>query len=313
MRLTAAIMTDAVGRLRATANGQHGAFSIEQARSAGIPARVLRGWVKSGLLDATGVRTFRSALQPPDPFTDLAGLIRDVRPKTWISHETAGAIIGFETLDIQLPYDLTVRRGDLFRRPGVRLHTATVLEPADVTMRHGLPITSPIRTLIDLAPRLGNKRLTQILDGALRDRLFTETALIERIARLRSQGKYALPRLLAVIDGAEPSRGGHSWLERRYLELAAARGLPRPTVQAVVGRVDGRTIRVDCRYPGTPVVVELLGYRWHRTRAQLQRDTDRMNQMILDGLVPFQFTYDHITLAPDSSIDLVVEALRRSV
>jgi hypothetical protein len=101
--------------------------------------------------------------------------------------------------------------------------------------------------------------------------------------------------LLAVIEGSEDSRGGHSWLEGRYLELCAAAGLPRPEIQQVVARAGGRLVPVDCRFAGTPVIVELLGYRWHRTAEQMARDAQRLNAMVLDGLRPMQFTYQQVT------------------
>jgi hypothetical protein len=170
---------------------------------------------------------------------------------------------------------------------------------------------TPTRTIIDLAPVVSSRRLTVVIDCALRDGLTTELLLMERIGALRSQGRAAIPKLLAVLDGAEPSRGGHSWLERRFLELVAAAGLPRPATQQVLGKVDGRTIRVDCRWPRTPLVVELLGYRWHRTRLQLQRDTARQNAMVLDGLLPLQFTYDDVVTRPDASLALVATTLER--
>ena len=59
-----------------------------------------------------------------------------------------------------------------------------------------------------------------------------------------------------------------------------------------------RLVRVDCRYPGTPVIGGLPGYRWHRTNEQMARDAERMNALILDGLRPLQFTYDQVTVEP---------------
>ena len=58
-------------------------------------------------------------------------------------------------------------------------------------------------------------------------------------------------------------------------------------------------MRVDCRFAGTPVVVELLGYRWHRTKDQMARDVERLNALVLDGFRPMQFTYDQVTADPD--------------
>ena len=160
----------------------------------------------------------------------------------------------------------------------------------------GAPAFSATRTLIDLARFVGATELTAAIDSALRDGLTSESLLHRRIVDLRARGRYGMPKLIAAVEGSEASRGGHSWLERRFLELCAAAGLPRPATQQVLGRAGGHVVRVDCRFPGTRVVVELLGYRWHRTKEQTARDAERMNALVLDGLVPMQFTYDQVTL-----------------
>jgi hypothetical protein len=139
--------------------------------------------------------------------------------------------------------------------------------------------------------------------------LTCEDVLHRRIVDLRSSGRYGIPALLAVIEGSEASRGGHSWLERRFLELCATAGLPRPDTQQVMTRALDRLVRVDCRFPGTPVVVELLGYRWHRTTDQMARDAARMNALVLDGLLPMQFTYGQVTTDPHWVLTQVRTAL----
>ena len=105
--------------------------------------------------------------------------------------------------------------------------------------------------------------------------------------------------MLGVIGGSEITRGGHSYLERTFLELVADLGLPRPDTQQVVAKRRKKLIRVDCRFPGTKVVVELLGYEFHRTRMQMQDDSERLNRLQLDGFVAIQFTYtDVVTRSP---------------
>ena len=101
---------------------------------------------------------------------------------------------------------------------------------------------------------------------------------------LRTKGRHGIPSLLDVLAGHEVTRGGHSWLEREYLRLLAAAGLPRPITQAVLARAGDRFVRVDCRFPGSAVVVELLGYRFHRTPLQMARDAERLNALVLAGL-----------------------------
>ena len=156
---------------------------------------------------------------------------------------------------------------------------------------------TPARTLVDLARSCGPRLLTVALDSALRDRSVTEAQVHRCIVDLRSQGRFGIPRLLSVIDGAETVRGAHSWLERRFLEICARAGLPAPITQAPVTNTRNRLVRVDFRFAGTPVVVEVLGYHWHRgSRDQLSRDAERFNALVRQGFRPLQFTYDHVTV-----------------
>lgn len=295
--------------LPALARGQHGAFLFEQAQRAGVPADMLRGWIESGLLDRFGVRTLRSATTPTSPIDDAAAHVLDIKPTAWISHHTAAALHRFDTFgSVDFPLHVTLQRGSYTTRPNVVVHTSDELTLEDRVFAEGVPVTSPVRTIIDLARAEHSARLTAVIDGALRDRLITEELLLRRIAELRSQGRYGVPKLLAVIEGVEATRGGHSWLERRYLQLTATAGIPRPETQRHLGRVDGRLIRVDCYYADCDLVVELLGYRWHRSRAQLRRDAERVNRLSLDGRLVLQFTYDQVTLGPQVVLATVIEA-----
>lgn len=225
---------------------------------------------------------------------------------------SAGSLLHFDTFGpLETPFHVVLERGNFASRRDLVVHTATDLPLSDRVFIDGLPVTSPVRTIIDLARSETPNRLTAIIDGALRDRLLTEETLLTRIAQLRSQGRHGVPTLLAVIEGSEASRGGHSWLERRYLELAAQAGLPPPQTQRHLGRVDGRLIRVDCYYPDVDMVVELLGYRWHRSKSQMARDTERVNRLTLDGRLVLQFTYEQVTLAPRIVTASVIEGRRR--
>ncbi len=70
-------------------------------------------------------------------------------------------------------------------------------------------------------------------------------------------------------------------------------------------------MRVDCRFPGTNVVVEVLGYRYHRAVAQMRRDAERLNALILDGFAPYQFTYDQVVNTPEDVCVTLHLAVRR--
>jgi hypothetical protein len=184
------------------------------------------------------------------------------------------------------------------QRTGHRIHTTGSLDLIDRCRVGELAATSPARTLIDLARTESPEQLTVAFDSGLRDGRFSESMVHRRIVALRTKGRFGIPRLIDAIEGSEAIRGGHSWLEREYLRLIAAAGLPAPLTQQVLARSGDRMVRVDVRFPGTPVVVELLGYRYHGTPAQLRRDVERLNALVADGLRPYQFAYEQVVDTP---------------
>jgi hypothetical protein len=238
-------------------------------------------------------------------------LILDIGEPCWVSGPTAGALWGFDGFRLSRPFHVTLPRGRLVQRTGAIVHTSESMPLLDRARINGIPVMSATRALIDLARFESSERLTIALDSALRDGLTSEEFVHGRIADLRGSGRYGIPRLLDVIDGAELSRGGHSWLERRFLELIGCAGLPRPETQQVVARTRSRTIRVDCLFDEVPLVVELLGYRWHRTREQMSRDVERVNALQLAGYVVMQFTYEQLALHPEIVVADVAAALKQ--
>ena len=232
----------------------------------------------------------------------------------WAFGPTGGALLSFDSFHLRPPFHLLIPRGRHLNRIGHVIHTTMFLEPIDRETVWQVAVTSPPRTIIDLARFETPERVSIATDSALRDGGITERHLHARIAALRSKGRHRIPDLIRIIGGSEISRGGHSWLERRLLEIVAESGLPRPVCQQTLTTARDRLVRVDCRFPGTPLVIEVLGYSFHRTRSQMQRDAERMNQLVLDGFVVLQFTYLDVTDEPDwSSVRFVMPWNDRSL
>jgi hypothetical protein len=267
---------------------------------------------RPAVIDGQLTPEFRSRIKSGiqvDHHAALAALIEDVGEPCWLCAPTAAALVRFEGFRLAPPYHLLTTRERNVRRVGVVIHTSQQLDLIDRETAFGLPITAPARTLIDLSAIAPREALTAALDCALRDGLLSEDFLHRRIHALRGKGRHGIPTLLSVIEGVEITRGAHSWLEREVLRLLDAAGIPRPTPQEVLGRRGDRLIRVDFRFPGTPVVVEALGYRWHRTGAQMNIDAERVNRLTMDGYLVLQFTYDTIVDRPDYVIRSILEAL----
>ena len=302
-------MTTPLHRLTDIARTQLGCVSRDQAHRAGVTDDQLRAQVRAGALVQTGPHSFRAALAPVSARVELESLVLDIGPPCWIAGATAAALLGADGFRVRRPYVVAVLRDRNVRRIGVIVRTTCELPLIDRTVIDGLPVTSAARTLIDLARDHSPAQLAAVLDSGLRDGRLSEDLLHRRIVELRSRGRFGIPALLEVLEGRELTRGGHSWLEREFLRRCGAARLPRPSTQQVLAKAHDRLVRVDCRFDGTPVVVELLGYRWHRTRADLARDTERVNALVLAGFVVLQFTYDQVVGDPDGVIRLVRRAL----
>ncbi|MEO6627873.1 MAG: DUF559 domain-containing protein [Aquihabitans sp.] len=93
------------------------------------------------------------------------------------------------------------------------------------------------------------------------------------------------------------------------LRILEASGLPLPSTQRVV-RASGRfAARVDFLYEARRVVLEAMGYAFHRTRPQIEADTRRANELQLLGYDVYQFTADQVLSSPESLVQTVTRAL----
>jgi very-short-patch-repair endonuclease len=243
----------------------------------------------------------------------LVALLDSIPTDAWACGPTAAALHRFDGFALRPPFHVLVERGHNLQRVGHAIHTTLDLPPLDRERVDGIAVVAPTRTLVEIARTTPDDRLTIALDGAIRDGLTCDDFLHRRIADLRTRGRYGIPKLLRAIEGHEVTRGGQSWLEREFLRLVTAAGLPKPATQQVLGRRAPHTmIRVDFRFPGTRLVVETMGYRFHRTPSQASIDAARVNRLLLDGWTVLQFTYRQVVDEPASVIATVVEALAQA-
>lgn len=304
-------MTNTNRRLQAIATGQLGLVSRRQAYAAGVTSGQLRSRVSSGTLHKFGRQTYLLPGAPMGPMASLRALLLDIGGDAMASGRTAAAMHGFDGYSLAPPFDIVIARGRDVQRVGHRIHTATRLDLIDRSIVDDISTLSGARTLIDLARTETVDRLMVAFDCGLRDGKFNESLLHRRIVALRSSGRFGIPKLLEAIDGYEIGSGGHSWLERRFLQIVADGGLRRPDTQQVLTRARDRQVRVDFRFPGSRVVAEVLGYRYHRTQAQISRDALRINALVSEGFDVYQFTYRMVTEMPDEVVDTIRSALSR--
>lgn len=205
-----------------------------------------------------------------------------------LSHESAAQLLEIRAAERQV-IEVTIPAAGPRRVPGVGAHRSP-LAPADVTRRHGIPATAPIRTLVDLALRLTDSELqTAISEADKRDLVDPETlrAALDGLA-----GRPGVVTLRRVLDRATFTLTD-SELERRFLPIARSAGLGRPQTGR---RLNG--FKVDFHWPELGLVVETDGLRYHRTPAQQVRDRLRDQVHTAAGLTTLRFTHSQVTQEP---------------
>ncbi len=172
-----------------------------------------------------------------------------------------------------------------------------------MTTYHGIPVTSPVRTLLDLATVLDPPALEAAINAADKLDVIDPEAL--RAALDRRTGQPGVATLRRVLDRAT-FRLTDSELERRFLRLVARAGLP----PALTGqRING--FKVDFLWPTLGLVVETDGLRYHRTPAQQARDRARDQAHSAAGLTPLRFTHAQVRSEPSEVVTTLTAVARR--
>jgi very-short-patch-repair endonuclease len=175
------------------------------------------------------------------------------------------------------------------KRQGIRVHRSRTLGPGDRTLRQNIPVTTPTRTLLDLARDVCPAELAR----ARRQAEFRGLPLDES----RLDGSRRLP------DGIDRAR---SELERRFLALCRRHRLPPPEVNVRIGRYEA-----DFLWRDQHLIVETDGWATHRGRVAFEQDRSRAMALALDGYEVIRVTWRQVWQDP-ATVAAAVRARLRS-
>ena len=161
------------------AEQQGGYFSAVQARQAGFSRSLLAYHLGTGRFERVKPRIYRLVQFPTSPHEDLYVAWLQAGPRAVISHDSALALYNLSDL-LPSQVHVTVPSTTSRRRTGLRFHTKQ-LEPGDVARYEGLPVTTVLRTLADVAAAgLADEQVRQAIHEALRRGLITRDSLLQR-------------------------------------------------------------------------------------------------------------------------------------
>ena len=191
-------------------------------------------------------------------------------PDAALSHRSAGALWRIlprwpPATEVTTP----TKRG----HPGVHVHRST---QADATTQYGIRVTTPARTLVDLADVLNPKHLTRAINEAQVQRLITANELTTLLTRYPGRRTARLT----------PERGAtKSYLEDDFVRFLKRHRLPLPEFnQTIAGH------EVDAVYRKQKLVIELDSRQFHTTPRAFERDRDRDADLLNAGFSTLRIT-----------------------
>jgi very-short-patch-repair endonuclease len=193
------------------------------------------------------------------------------------SHSTAGLLHGFGLRAPATPEIWVPGVRDSRSRP-VTVHRGTRLDRADRTSVAGIPITTPVRTLIDLSGRLEDAKLLAVTEDLLRRGVITEDRLRARLAALRSSGRVGAGRLEALLDARGDGRPLESPLEALVWQIIVSTGVRLPERQYWITAAAER-YRLDFAWPDLKLGLECEGYEHHALHRAWTRDRTRLGEI----------------------------------
>ncbi|WP_110589712.1 endonuclease domain-containing protein [Microbacterium suaedae] len=279
----------------------HRAFTVADAASVGVPPSRLRAHDLESPFHGTRSR---------DPVEDLPTRLR-ILLSALPEHAFVAGPTAALTWDLPLPLPLARKaesrlcigvpaRENRIRRPGVR-GRALQLDSEDVVLRHGIRVTTPERTWVDVSEELSLPRLVAVTDRLLREGVSRRDLdrANDRAGR-RKPGRQRRERALGLGDARSESPK-----ESQLRVLFHDARLPRPELNVNIHDGSRFVARVDMLFRREKLVVEYQG-DYHRDAAQWRRDEMRRAELESLG---YRVTY--VTEADFDFPERLVARIRR--
>lgn len=274
--------------------------SARQLAAIGFPPETISRWVKEGRLHRLHRRVYAVGHEALGWQGRCLAAVLANEPAV-ASHVTAAWIWGLlRTRPGTFHLTAPSRR---HRKRLVVVHFAR-LDPDDVTTVDGIPVTSPARTVLDLA---GDSRrdIGRLLERANERHLLDRRRFEALLAH--AGGHPGRARLTAALRAYRPEAATlRSNLERRFHDLVRRAGLPRPQTNVAVEGYE-----LDCYWEAEGFAVELDVYATHGSPKSFEADRERADDLLLAGIELIRVTDVRLEREPRATIARVAAHLER--
>lgn len=186
------------------------------------------------------------------------------------------------------------------RRPGILTHRSRTLQRGDVRRRHGVPVTSPARTVLDLQSQLSDARLARLVNDLRAAGHLGPTAFGDLCRRS--------PRVNRLL-GDEGRSMTRSELEDLFRGFVKRHRLPMPELNVRL-RIGGRVREVDALYRQARLILELDSWRYHGNRTSFERDRAKDALALAEGFRTVRSTHRRLSLEGTEEAAMIRAILR---
>lgn len=273
---------------------RHGVVSLGEAQALGLTGRQVERRLASGRWVRVHRGVYALGAVTPSPLAATLAACLAAGPDAVASHGSAAWLWGMAEQPPAQP-EITVPLRQHRRLGGMRVHRRAHPGRAG-RPRRGIPVTSPLRTVVDLAATCPAAELDTAIDTALARRLIRVEQLIAVVERPGALGPRGIPALRAALHrrgflGAPTP----SVLESLVLRLLMGWGY-EPLGCEVVSP-DGR-YRVDFLLR-KDVVLECDGFAYHSSPEAKASDSHRRNDLRACGFVVIETDWVTATRHPE--------------
>jgi len=296
-------MQSVEARLGQIAARQDDVVTRAQLAEVGLGRGVIEARIAAGWLQRRHRGVYFVGFAPPGARACIRAAVLACGDGSVASHRSAAAL--WNLLPHSEEIDVLVPGRNPGTKPGIRIHRVANLDPTELRTREGLLLTSPARTVCDLAATEARNEVERALEEAIVARLTTERQVREVLKRHGSRPGSALMR--EILRSQEGTGFTRSAAERALLKLILAARLPPPEKNV---RVGGHL--VDFLWRAERVVVEVDGYRFHGHRAAFERDRTRDQALRAAGYAVIRVTWRALHEEPFGVVSDLTRALARA-
>jgi hypothetical protein len=293
--------SDLNGAIARLAGRQGGHVTRKQLLELGLRTGAIEARIEAGRLLRVHRGVYAVGHLPTAPLDRARAALLAIGPRCALSGRSAAALWGLYS---RWSYPIEVVSPLRHRLTTVKAHRCRTLLQRDIRLHHGLTVTSPARTVLDIAPHTATKALHRFHNELRMRKLINNEQLVD--VALRNPRHPGAKRLLALA-GASKGAPKRSGFEIDWLPFASKYGLPAYEMNI---HVAGQ--RIDVLFTPDRLIVELDGWGSHGTKRAFEDDRDQDSGILAaTGIPTMRITHDGLHLRPREQVRRINAILAR--